>query len=70
MVVGDAIAQTVIEQKQLSKYDVKRSLRFLFFGTVLTVSIHQVMKHTKKLVGLTYSFVVFLFSKVNVCFFC
>ena len=39
MALGDAIAQTVIEQKKLSKYDVKRSFRFFFFGTVLAVSM-------------------------------
>lgn len=38
MTLGDAIAQTVIEKKKLSKFDFRRSLRFVFFGTFLAVS--------------------------------
>ena len=38
MTTGDAIAQTVIEKKTLSQFDLKRSLRFVVFGTFLAVS--------------------------------
>lgn len=35
MTLGDAIAQTLVEKKPLSKFEFKRSLRFLVFGTFL-----------------------------------
>ncbi|XP_052763091.1 protein Mpv17-like isoform X3 [Mya arenaria] len=35
MGLGDAIAQLVLEDRPVSMYDVKRSARFFFFGTVL-----------------------------------
>ncbi|WAR17133.1 MPV17-like protein [Mya arenaria] len=38
MGLGDAIAQLVLEDRPVSMYDVKRSARFFFFGTVLAVS--------------------------------
>ncbi|XP_060576974.1 protein Mpv17-like [Ruditapes philippinarum] len=37
MTTGDAIAQTVIEKKKLSQFELKRSLRFVVFGTFLAV---------------------------------
>ncbi|KAL4218292.1 Protein Mpv17 [Mactra antiquata] len=35
MTLGDAIAQTVVEKKSLSQFEVKRSLRFVVFGTFM-----------------------------------
>ena len=47
MALGDALAQTFVEKRDLSQYDLLRTGRFLVFGTFLGVRFTQPFPNLK-----------------------
>ena len=43
MSTGDVLSQFLVQKRCLAEYDVKRTLRFAFFGTFLGVSMHNIL---------------------------